>query len=250
MSRNNNSCCWKNKYIKALEELLKIKSEERNNLESNSKIKNLAYYAGQTLGKSSLENIKKITNDDSKEFIEADLILKDSILSDYLNYRIDYKDFNAHGLIPLKDFFNEWIKGIKQYGSNFNVDYIVKTFNGEDTTELPKIMKGEGINGMTPGSIMNYNTETKQTDIYVCAVKDIKLNGDNIEIRLLFPKTINPVKPRLPHDDMADELHTHIFEAQSSKYANDKLFEAKEKLELNNISMNFYIFVFIATALE
>merc|ERR1712146_636444 len=97
---------------------------------------------------------------------------------------------------------------------------------------------------------MNYNTETKKTDIYVYAVKDIKLNGDNIEITLLFPKTINPVKPRVPHDDMADNLYTHIFEAQGSKYANKKLFEEKDKLELNNITMNFYIALTVAFLLS
>ena len=233
MEGKNNACCWKKKYLEVLKEV--------NNYKNNENIKNLAYYTAQTYGTSYLNNFKQIKDDKNQEIIEADLILPLSILPVFLNYRIEYKDFNAYGLIPTNNFFTEWEKGINEHGSSFNVDYIVKTFNGKDTTELEIIMPGEGINGMVPGTLMNYNNKTNTTEIYTCAVKNIIIETGIAKITLLFPKNINLKKSRIIHNSMSNELHTHTFEAENSKHSNDLLFKNNlEKEQFDNLTVFYY----------
>ena len=173
-------------------------------------VANLAYYSLM-----SSSNITPTANADGS----FNLVLQIANITANTRYEIQQKDLNMYGLINTNQFFTDWVAGINTYGPNFNVDTIVKSYNGytNDQLENIRLMKGEGINGMIPGVIMT-RTGNNTTLIYRVAVQDITRTNTSITLTLL-PHKAPPKESRKSHNHMADELHSHHFLAENASYA-------------------------------
>ncbi len=193
----------------------------------------LAYYTGIGLKPITLRPLenKCITIDSKSDHVfKTSMLMTKENLTNVLEYRQEKDTYNAYGLIPTFSFFDEWVKGINQYGNRFNPDVIVQKFNGVETPIEKTLMQSDGLNGMIPFSFMSYKDNT--TILYTAYVENVEKDCNGYKISLLLPLKHNFMESRKLHPKMIDKLHTHSFLAEKTTHGNGLLEEGKDlKLE-------------------
>jgi hypothetical protein len=136
-------------------------------------------------------------------------------LSNVARLRVSSLTRDLTSIADTKSFLENWEKGFKEFGKNFNIDYQIEGLDGGVMNETKTTDKPVAIN------LVFIDKDGKKIPLDG-DFESLDIEGEHLELIVKVPNVKEIIPQRIPHRDPNDgDRHYHLFELN------------KENLELN-----------------
>jgi hypothetical protein len=136
-------------------------------------------------------------------------------LSNVARLRVSSLTRDLTSIADTKSFLENWEKGFKEFGKNFDIDYQIEGLDGGVMSETKTTDKPTAIN------LVFIDKDGKKIPLDG-DFESLDIEGEHLELIVKVPNVKEIIPQRIPHRDPNDgDRHYHLFELN------------KENLELN-----------------